>query len=195
MMMVRLNTRHELPQIAMRQTQGRLDESAILQPRTRGHGNRQAQVNKGATQPALSLDSYPSRRAYGFRKAGDLMAEQGRRGLSDVQASTGRHGQEGWSKATTAAQPGNDIVQKIKADMFADYQARPVFTTSGIPDPQMQGSPGQVVGEPDTGDVTVDIETEPSARIHYTPGSVETYLQNQGFIRHWVTTDQYEVYA
>ena len=195
MMMVRLNTRHELPQIAIRQTQGRLDESGIVQPRTRGGANRQAQINEGTTQPSLSLDNYPSRRAYGFRKAGDLMAEQGQRGISDAQSATGRHASEGWSKATTAAQRGNDVVQKIKADMFADYQARPVFTTAAIPDPQMQGYAGEVVGEPDTGDVTVDIETEPNARIHYTPGSVETYLQDNGFIRHWVSMDHYDIYA
>ena len=193
-MMVRLNTRHELPQIAMRTTQGRLDESGIIQPQIRGR-NQQARSNKTVTQPSLSLDSYQSRRAYGFRKMGDFTAERGQRGISDAQAATGRHASEAWSKATTAAQPGNDVVQKIKADMFADYQARPVFTTSGIPDPQMQGHPNEVVGEPELSDISVDIETAPSARIHYTPGSVETYLQNEGFIRHWVSTDSYDIYA
>ena len=192
--MVRLNTRHELPQIAMRTTQGRLDESGIIQPQIRGR-NQQARSNKTVTQPSLSLDSYQSRRAYGFRKMGDFTAERGQRGISDAQATTGRHASEAWSKATTAAQPGNDVVQKIKADMFADYQARPVFTTSGIPDPQMQGHPNEVIGEPYLGDISVDIETAPSARIHYTPGSVETYLQNEGFIRHWVSTDSYDIYA
>ena len=194
-MMVRLNTRHELPQIAMRQTQPRLDEARIIQPRTQGGANRQAQSNQGATQPSLSIDNYSSRRAYGFRKAGDLMAEQGRRGISDVQAATGRHSGEAWSKATTAARRGDDVVQKIKAETFSDYQARAVFTTTAIPDPQMQGYQGEVVGEPDTGDVTVDIQTEPNARIHYTPGSVETYLQNEGFIRHWVSTGSYDINA
>ena len=194
-MMVRLNTRHELPQIAMRQTQPRLDSSTIIQPRTQGGRNRQAQINEGATQPRLSIDNYPSRRAYGFRKAGDLMAEQGRRGISDVQSSTGRHASENWTQATTGAQRGNDIVQKIKSDIFSDYQARPVFTTAAIPDPQMQGYQGEVVGEPDTGDVAVDIQTEPNARIHYTPGSVETFLQNEGYIRHWVSMDRYDIYA
>ena len=194
-MMARLNTRHELPQIAMRQTQGRLDSAQIIQPRTQGSGNRQAQSNQGATQSSLSIDSYQSRRAYGFRKAGDLMAEQGRRGLSDVQSSTGRHSSEAWSKATTAAQRGDDIVQKIKADIFSNYEARTVFTTAAIPDPQMQGYQGEVVGEPDTGDVSVDIQTEPDARIHYTPGSVETFLQNEGYIRHWVSMDHYDIYA
>ena len=194
-MMVRLNTRHELPRISVRQTQPRLDSSTIIQPQIRGSGNRQAQINEGATQPGLSIDNYPSRRAYGFRKPGDLMAEQGQRGLSDVQSSTGRHASENWTQATTGAQRGNDIVQKIKADMFSDYQAQTVFTTAAIPDPQMQGYVGEVVGEPDTGDVSVDIQTEPNARIHYTPGSVETFLQDKGYIRHWVTMDRYDIYA
>ena len=194
-MMVRLNTRHELPQIAMRTTQGRLDDTAIVQPQSRSRNNQQARSNKTATQPGLSLDSYQSRKAYGFRKAGDLMAEQGQRGISDVQSATGRHSTEAWSKATTAARRGNDVVQKIKADIFADYEARMVFTTSAIPDPQMQGYAGEVIGDPELSDMAVDIQTEPNARIHYTPGSVETYLQNEGFIRHWVSMDHYDIYA
>ena len=194
MMMVRLNTRHELPQITMRQTQGRLDASGIIQPQPRGR-NQQARSNQTVTQPSLTLDNYPSRRAYGFRKMGDLTAEQGSRGISDAQAATGRHSSEAWSKATTAARRGDDVVEKIKADMFSDYQARPVFTTSAIPDAQMQGHPNEVVGEPELSDISVDIQTAPSARIQYTPGSVEVYLQNEGFIRHWVSMDHYDIYA
>ena len=194
-MQVRLNTRQELPRITMRTTQGRLDESAIVQPQTRSAGNRQAQVNKGATQPSLSIDSYPSRKAYGYTKHGDLARERGQRGISDAQAATSRHAQKAWSKATTAARRGDDVVQEIKSEIFSDYQARVVFTTAGIPNPEMQGYQGEVVGEPDVGDVTVDIETEPNARIHYTPGSVETSLENEGFIRHWVSMDHYDIYA
>ena len=69
MMLVRLNTRHELPQIAIRQTQGRLDESGIIQPQMHGT-NRQARSNKTVTQPSLSVNNYPSRRAYGHRTIG-----------------------------------------------------------------------------------------------------------------------------
>ncbi len=194
MMMVRLNTRHELPQIGMRQTFSRLDESAIIQPYSEGT-NRQARSNQTVSQPGLTLDSYPSRRAYGFRKHGDLMAEQGQRGQSDVQSATRRHASEGWSKATTAARRGDDIVQKIRAEMFSDYDAHAVFTTSGIPDVQMQGRPNEVVGEPQQSDISVDIQTAPSARISATPGSVETYLKNEGFIRSWVSYNQYDIYA
>ena len=195
MMMVRLNTRHELPQIAMRTTQGRLDESGIIQPRTQGKGNQQARSNKTVTQPSLSLNSYQSRKSYGFRNMTDFTAERGQRGISDAQAGTSRRSQEAWSRATNGAKRGDDVVQGIKSEVFSDYQARPVFTTAAIPDPQMQGHPNEVIGEPDLGDVTVDIQTEPNARIHYTPGSVETYLQNEGFIRHWVSMDNYDIYV
>lgn len=194
MMMVRLNTRHELPQIGIRQTQGRLNESGIIQPQVHGR-NRQASSNKGATQPGLDINSYPSRKAYGHRTMDDLTAEQGSRGKSDVQAATSRHSAEAWSKATNAAKRGDDIAQEARADLFSDYEARAVFTYSAIPNPQMQGIPNEVVGEPDLGDISVDIETAPSAKIRYTPGSVETYLQNEGFIRHWVSYGNYDISA
>ena len=194
-MMVRLNTRHELPQIAIRQTQARLDEAGIVQPTVHGT-NRQAKSNQGTTQPPqVSINSYPSRRAYGHRTMRDLMAEQGSRGKSDVQSATTRHSKMAWSKAANAAKRGDDVVQEVKAEVFGNYGARAVFFYSGIPNPQMQGHPNEVVGEPDRGDISVDIETAPSAKIRYTPGSVETYLQNKGFIRHWVSYGNYDISA
>jgi hypothetical protein len=193
-MMVRLNTRHELPQIAIRQTQGRLDESAIIQPQIRGT-NRQAQANKGFTQPSLSMDSYQSRKAYGFRNHGDEAAEQGSRGLSDIQAKTSRLSQEAWQKATTAARRGNDVAQNAKAEMSAQYEVKPLFTLKHVPNVKVQVHPGEVVGKPDLGECSVDIETAPSAKIRYTMGSVEIYLKNEGFVHHWVTQDHYDIYA
>ena len=194
MMLARLNTRHELPQIAIRQTQGRLDESGIIQPRAQGT-NRQARSNKTVSQSSLDINSYPSRRAYGHRTMNDLTAELGQRGISNAKSAASSHTRQGWAAATNAAKRGNDISQNVRAEMFSNYQARAVFELTFIQDPQMQGRPNQVIGEPDLGDISVDIETAPSARIHYTPGSVETYLQNEGFIRHWVSYDNYDIYA
>lgn len=193
-MMARLNTRHELPQIGIRQTQGRLDETAIIQPRSQGT-NRQPSANKGATQPSLILNNYPSRRAYGHRTMRDLTAEQGQRGFSDLQSATSKHSQTAWTKATTAARSGDDVAQSAKSEMFSNYTASVQFALTFVPNPTMQGQPGQVVGEPDTGNISVDIETAPSAKIHYTPGGVETYLKNEGFIRHWVTQGNYDISA
>ncbi len=194
MMLARLNTRHELPQIAMRQTQGRLDQSGIIQPQVQGT-NRQARSNKTVSQPSLDINNYPSRRAYGHRTMNDLTAEQGQRGISNAKSATSSHARQGWAAATNAAKRGDDISQNVRAEIFSKYQARAVFELNFIQDPQIQGQPNQVVGEPDLGDISVDIETAPSARLQYTPGSVETYLQNEGFIRHWVSYDSYDIYA
>ena len=194
MPVARLNTRHELPQIGIRQTRGHFTETAIIQPEVHGT-NRQASANKGATQPSLTLNNYPSRRAYGHRTMRDLTAEQGQRGFSELQSATSRHSQTAWTKATTAARRGDDVSRNAEAEMFSNYTARVRFAITFIPDPTMQGQPGQVVGEPDTGNISVDIETAPSARINYTPGGVETYLQNRGFIRHWVTQGNYDIQA
>ena len=193
-MLVRLNTRHELPQIGFRQTRGHFDETGIIQPRTQGT-NRQAQANKTTTQPQIDINSYSSRRAYGHRTMNDLTAEQGQRGLSAAKSATASHTRKGWASAENAAKRGNDIVQNAKSEMFSNYQAQTVFDMNFIPDPQVKGQPAQIIGEPDLGDVSVDIETAPNAKIHYTPGSVETYLQNEGFIRHWISYDNYDIYA
>ena len=193
-MMVRLNIRHELPQIGIRQQLGRIDETSIIQPQIRGT-NQQARSNKTVSQPSLDLDSYPSRRAYGARKMDDFTAERGQRGFSDVRSATSRYTQGGWSKIDNAAKRGNDITQNARAEMFSKYEARPVFSFELIPDVAMQGHPSEVVGEPDLGDISVDIETAPSARIRYTPGSVEFYLKNEGFLRQWVSEDKYDIYA
>jgi hypothetical protein len=51
------------------------------------------------------------------------------------------------------------------------------------------------VGTPEVGDVTAEIETEPFADIHFKPGSLRTYLQNEGYIRRYVTMNEYDIYA
>ena len=61
--------------------------------------------------------------------------------------------------------------------------------------PNIYITPVEVIGEPDLGDVTAEIDTTPSADIHYTNGSASTYLKDQGFIRRWVTMNEYDIYA
>ena len=194
MMVARLNTRHELPQLVTRQTQGHLDEARITQPQIHGR-NRQAYSNKTVTQPSLELNNYPSRRAYGHRTMNDLTAEAGQRGIADAKSSTAERSRKAWAAADNAAKRGDDITQNAVAEMFSQYQARVVFSIDSIPDPQISVQPSRVIGEPDLGDISVDIETTPSATIRYTPGSVRTYLENEGFIRHWITYDNYDIYA
>ena len=61
--------------------------------------------------------------------------------------------------------------------------------------PQITAHEAQVVGEPDEGDVTAKIEPVYSPKVEYTPGSAETYLEDKGFIRHYITEGHYDIYA
>jgi hypothetical protein len=194
-MIARLNIRHELPQLGIKETLGRIDEARIIQPRSRGR-LRQPQSNMGTTQPPnIEMDSYPSRRAYGARKMGDFTYERGKKGFSDIDAATARHTRDTWTKINNGAKPGNDIVQNAKAELFSKYKATPVFTIIFPADVQVTGHTSKVVGEPDVGDFSVDVETTPSAQIHYTPGNVEIYMKNEGFLRQWLTMGSYDIYA
>ena len=194
-MIAGLNIRHEFPQIGIRETLGRIDEARIIQPRSSGR-LRQPQSNMGATQPPnIDMDSYPSRRAYGARKMGDFTYERGKKGFSDIEAATARHTRDTWTKINNGAKRGNDIVQNARAEMFSKYQATPVFSIIFPADVQVQGHTSEVVGDIDVGDFSIDVETAPSAQIHYTPGSVEIYMRNEGFLYQWLTMGSYDIYA
>lgn len=193
--MLYLNTRHRLPQIAIRQQWGRFTEAAAV-PATVHGNNEQARSNKGVTQPTTDIDNYPSRRALGFRNMDDYTRERGEKGLSDVQAAISKKAQNAWSNATTAARKGNDIHQKAKSDMMSQYTTNKiVFELNLMPEPTITAHESEIVGEPDEGDVTAEIEPVFSPKLDYIPGRAETYLADKGFIRHWVTEGHYDIYA
>lgn len=192
--MLRLNIRHQLPQTAIRQQRSHLDEAAVV-PAEIHTGTRQARSNKTVTQPTIQIDSYQSRRAYGARTMEDFNRERAQRGLSDVQAGTSGRTQTAWSRAENGAKRGGDIAQQIYNEMMGKYSARTLVGFDLMPGPTISVTPSQVTGDTDVGDVTADINTTAGARISYTPGSAETYIQNEGFIRRWVSEDKYDIYA
>lgn len=192
--MLRLNIRHQLPRIAIQQQWGKFDSAAAV-PAQVSTEDRQARSNLGVTQSSINIDSYPSRRGYGARNMTDFTRERGQKGLSDVRSATSSRTQEGWSRATNAAKRGNDIAQKYKNEMMSKYTARTIVEMNLMPEPNISGNPSQVVGTPDTGDVTAEIQPATSPNVSYTPGSAETYLADEGFIRRWVTEGNYDIYA
>ena len=192
--MLYLNTRHRLPQIAIRQQWGKFDSAAAV-PATVHTEDDQAKSNKGITQSSVDIDSYQSRRAYGARNMDDFTRERGQRGLSDVQSATSKKTQDAWSRATNGGKRGNDIAQQIKSEMMSKYTAKTVVELNLMPEPNITAHESELVGTPDEGDVTAEIEPVYSPNISYTPGSAETYLADKGFIRHWVSEGHYDIYA
>ena len=193
--MLYLNTRHRLPQIEIRQQWGRFDSASAV-PATVHTEDNQARSNKGITQSSVDIDNYPSRRAYGARNMTDYSAELAQRGNSDVQAGISKRTSTAWTKIENAAKKGNDIPQQYKREMMSKYnQADMLVQFNLMPEPTITANEAQVVGEPDEGDVTAEIEPVYSPNVQYTPGSAETHLADKGFIRHYVTEGHYDIYA
>ncbi len=191
----RLNIRHELPRISIRQEQSRLDESSVNLADLHTE-NRQARSNKGITQSSMQLDNYPSRRAWGARNMDDFTRENGQKGLSNAQSDASRRTQEAWDRIENGAKRGNDLAQKFKSDLFAPYSsAENLVEFNLMPEPEVTAQPARVVGESDEGDVTVKINAPSQANLHFTPGHAETHLADKGYIRRWVTQGNYDIMA
>ena len=193
--MLYVNTRHQLPQIGIRQQWGKF-ESAAAVPATVHTNNEQAKSNKGVSQSSVEINNYPSRRAYGARNMTDYSAELAQRGNADVQSGISKRTQTAWQKIENAAKKGNDIPRQYKNEMMSKYsKVDIVFQFSLMAAPQITAHESQVVGETDEGDVTAKIEPVYSPKVEYTPGSAETYLEDKGFIRHYITEGHYDIYA
>ena len=193
MEILRLNVRQTLPQTDFRVKYGQIDK-AKYQPAQVHTELQQGRSNQHATQPLVSLDNYPSRRAWGARNLDDLTREFGQKGLSDVRSGTSRRTKIAWARAENGGKPGADIVPQIKNEIY-NIKPETLVGFELMEGPKITVIPSEVVGKPEVGDVTAEIETEPSADIHYTPGIFDMYLKNKGSIRRWVTMNEYDIYA
>ena len=194
-MILRLNMRHALPQIGIRNRQSTVDDSHMV-PAQIHTNQQQARSNKGVTQARIDIDSYPSRQAYGNKKMTDFTRENGQRGISDAQSGTSSHTQAAWAVIENGARRGNYVQQQAEQQIYSEAKKTRSLVAEHIPDPQISlVEPSEVVGEPDLGDVTAEIDAKHYASIKITPGSAETYIKDQGFLRKWVTENTYDIYA
>lgn len=192
--MLRLNIRHSLPQIGMQITRGRVEKATVVKPQIHTN-NQQASSNKWITQPSIDLDTSESQYVTGKRTMYQFTRERGQRGISDVQAATSKHTQEAWARIDNGAKRGDDLKSQFRSHIFEGYEAEPVFTLQWTKGAEVQVQESQLTGRTDVGDVTAEIQTAPSADVNISQGGVRTYIQDQGFLRQWVTEDYYDIYA
>ena len=194
MTILRLNIRHALPQTSTRQTQARVEESKVI-PAEIHTNDEQARSNKTVSQPSVDMQNYRSRRAWGARTLTDLTREFGQKGLSDVRRGTSRRTEEAWTRAEDGAKPGDDIMRQVMNNFWARYDAHNVLSFELMEGPIIRVNESEIIGETERGDVTAEIETTPFADIRYSRGNAETYMTDQGFIRRWITMNEYDIYA
>lgn len=194
MPMLYLNVRHTLPMIGIRAQKNTLD-SSINQPRY-AQQTQQARSNRGATQPKLFIDSYPSRHSYGFTNHTDFAREHGQQGFADVSRGTSKHTQMAWALAEDGPKPGRQVaLEFIRNDVKSIADQNRCIVAQAIPDPQIRFDVGEAVGAPTIGRTTPQWHTDAQARIHYNRGSIETYLQQKGDIHRWVSEGKYDIRA
>ena len=192
--MLRLNMRHQLPQIDFRIQHSQMI-SAHPRPAELHSNYRAPRSNMGTTMPTIEIDSYPSRHSYGYNTHIDEAREHGQKGLSDLQGTTSRRTQRAWQIIESGAQRGNDIASYYDGKLSQQINRQRRIEAQAIPDPEVHITPCQLVGEPDPGAYDVEIQTSPKADVQYQPGSVQTYVKDEGFLRRWVTEGKYDIYA
>ena len=194
MAMLYLNTRHTLPTIGLRIQHNTVD-TGIIQPRYTQE-TQQARSNRGFTQARISIDSYPSRHSYGATNNTDFARENMERGYAEVGKGTSKHTQMAWALAEDGPKAGRQVgIEFAKRDMENRVTRQRTLVAAHIPDPEIHFDVGQAVGEPTVGRTTPHWHTEGKPRLEYKRGSIETYLQQKGDIRRWVSEGKYDIRA
>jgi len=161
------------------------------------HGDYQApRSGVGCTQPELQMDSYQSRKAYGYKKLGDLTREFQQEGFQGADQGRSHHTQNAWNFIDNAAKPGRNVIaeqamqgvrQQIAKRMYLEVQA--------IPDVEIQVTPSRLVGQNDPGHAALSIDAQPFAETDFQPGSVSTEVTQEADVRQWVTYGHYDLLA
>lgn len=192
--MMYLNVRHTLPMLGWQARSFTL-KTSMTQPEMHGT-RREASANRGATQVRIDIDSYESRKAYGFRKDADLCADFKNAGLAGVKQGTSRRSSEAWQAIDGAAKPNADFFQRqAKSKITAEIKEQKEIELKPIPRPKITVYPAELKGTPDVGEHSIDIRSEPFATYDYEPGSIEYNMKVEGSIHMWTSIGRYDTYA
>ncbi len=192
--MVYLNVRHTLPLLGWQTTPFQFKTG--MTPAQMTGNRREAAANLGATQVRIDIDSYESRKAYGFRKDADLCIDFRNAGLAGVKRGTSRRSSEAWQAIDNAAKPNANFFQRqAKGEIESEIKKQKEIELKPIPRPRFTVHPAELKGRPDVGVHSIDIRSEPFADIAYEPGSIDYSMKVEGSIRMWTSIGHYDIYA
>ena len=194
--MLMLNMRFTQPMISVHTQLGKLEAHST--PAELHSEAKLPRSNRHWTQPSVEIDQYPSRHAYGFTNHTDFAREHGQKGFSDLSQTTSRWTQEAWDNVENSGKKGKKPVEQrydSKLRQEINQSKNWHIVTELIPDPEIKYHPVEAVGNPDLGDVSVNIDTQAFAQTNFTPGKVETYMKQKANVERWVTRGKYDIYA
>lgn len=192
--MLRLNIRQTMTRIGIHTQLSTLSTRMV---RPEAHTEYVApRSNMGTTQPELSIDSYPSRHAYGYTNNGDFAKQYGQQGVQEMREGMSRRNQQAQSMVKNAARRGHDeVAAQAKQVVSAQISKQRKLVVESIPNPIISCRPAELVGDIDPGKYDWTVSAEATAKVSFNRGSVETYVQQQGQVRQWVTEGRYDIYA
>ena len=188
-----LNISHELPQISIHQEQPRAIKNTFRPAELHRHYDPPL-ADVAATLVEVDIDTYNSRTAYGFLNHEDFARKYGVEGLSDVHANTSRLTQSGWNFAKNGAHPGANLIgQEAKSRLRSEILQWPQWEAVKIPDPEFTVHPSEIKGRMDPGSDTTSINATATPEIENRPGSAQTTLAREGYVRQWISVGRYDI--
>lgn len=190
-----LNIRHELPRIGIRQQQA-ATERAPFRPAEMHRNYKAPLADVAATQVTIDIDTYESRKTYGFLNHADFARKYGGEGSADIAANTSAKTQSAWAFVMSGGQSGHDeIVAQAKSELRSQTVKWPTWQATLPPAAKITVHPSEIVGQVDPGSDKMDIQTTAWADVKNRPGHAETYMATKGFVRQWTTVGHYDIYA
>ena len=188
-----LNISHELPQISIHQEQPRAIKNTFRPAELHRHYDPPL-ADVAATQVEIDIDTYNSRKAYGFLNHDDFAKKYGGEGFSDVQANTSRLTQSGWNFAKNGAHPGANLIgNEAKSRLRSEIVQWPKWEAVKIPDAEITVHPSQIKGKMDPGSDTTSIKATATPEIENRSGSAQTTLARKGYVRQWISVGKYDM--
>ncbi len=69
----------------------------------------------------------------------------------------------------------------------------PAWDAVKIPDPEFTVTPSQIKGQMDPGSDTTSIQSTAQPEIENRPGSAQTTLAREGYVRQWISVGRYDM--
>ena len=188
-----LNISHELPQISIHQEQPRAIKNTFRPAELHRHYDPPL-ADVAATLVEVDIDTYNSRKAYGFLNHDDFARKYGGEGFSDVQANTSRLAQSGWNFAKNGAHPHSNLIgNEAKSRLRSQIVQWPAWEAVKIPDPEFTVHPSEIKGKMDPGSDSTEIRATATPEIENRPGSAQTSLASRGYVRQWISVGRYDM--
>lgn len=187
-----LNIEHTLPQIGIETQLAKLESHSV--PATL-HTHYEPPVADVQPVPyKIDIDSYPSRKAYGFRTSSDLAKENQENSEQSLKETTSRHTQNAWDMVENGAKPSKRgrLVEQEENNITEEIKRQRYIEIGSIPKPVITVTRTDVQGEIHVGKNEVTIDTAKKAEVKFVPGKFDVYLNRQGSIRMWTTEGSYD---